>query len=445
MKRTMRKRKIIIVCVTILLVTTLLPVIAYEVVALKTKDRIYNNVDSIPYREVGMVLGTGPTTVTGHRNSYFYYRLDAAEELYKAGKVKYLLISGDNSRKDYSEPDVMKDTLIARGIPAEVIYLDYAGFRTLDSVVRSKKVFDQTSMTVISQRFHDERSIILGDWQDMDLIAFEAKETSSRFHKIRAHIREGFARVKLCIDMLIGKEPKFLGEPIEIGEGKIQKEVNNPIQTANNIKTEFANGLIIYYPQYTNIDLVAEQMPNPKDQDVLMCCEAAFTGQLLDEFKHSNIAGNHVCKGKLFKGYGAKSNTGCFAFYADDHSWKFAMGKYNQHIQAAADRGGMAFGQSMMIYNGVIQKVVVPKKPTSKNEYRALAELNGILCIIDSDGIVEFQSFVQSLKNAGVKHALYLDMGAGWNFSYYRDNNNNINYIHRAKTKYATNWIVFKK
>lgn len=200
----------------------LLPVVAYEVVALKTKDRIYNNVDSIPYREVGMLLGTGPTTVTGHRNSYFYCRLNAAEALYKSGKVKYLLISGDNSRKDYSEPDTMKDTLVARGIPAEVVFLDYAGFRTLDSVVRSKKVFGQTSMTVISQRFHDERSIILGDWQDMDLIAFEARETSSCFHRTRAHVREGFARVKLFIDMLINKEPKFLGEPIRIGKGIIE-------------------------------------------------------------------------------------------------------------------------------------------------------------------------------------------------------------------------------
>ena len=209
----------------------LLPLLSYIVVTYKTADRIYENVTDIPYNDVGMVLGTGPTTITGKVNSYFLFRIDAVEELYKAGKIKYILISGDNSRKDYSEPDVMKDSLVARGIPVEVIYLDYAGFRTLDSVVRSKKVFGQNKMTIISQRFHNERSIVLGDWQDMELIGYNAKETASRLHRIRAHIREGYARVKLFLDMFVGKQPKFLGEPIQIGEGKPQIEVNNQSPT----------------------------------------------------------------------------------------------------------------------------------------------------------------------------------------------------------------------
>jgi Uncharacterized membrane protein len=212
--------------VAALIIFIAMPTLCYYGIAYKAKDRIYEDVDKMPYREVGMVLGTGPTTVSGGRNSYFYYRLDATELLYKAGKIKFILISGDNSRKDYSEPDVMRDTLIARGVPSEAIYVDYAGFRTLDSVIRAKKVFGQNKMTVISQRFHNERSIALGDWQDMDLIAFDAKETSSTFHKVRAHVREGFARVKLLIDMLVDEQPKFLGEPIEIGDGMIQKDIN---------------------------------------------------------------------------------------------------------------------------------------------------------------------------------------------------------------------------
>lgn len=209
-----------------LFLIVVLPILAYSVVAYKASNRIYVDVTSVPYNEVGMVLGAGPTTVTGRSNSYFIHRLDATEELYKAGKIKFILISGDNSREDYSEPDAMKDSLVARGIPSEVIYLDYAGFRTLDSVVRSKKVFGQKKLTVISQRFHNERSIILGDWQDMDLIGYNAKETSSKFHRIRAHVREGYARIKLFLDILIGKQPKFLGNPIEIKEGKPQAEIN---------------------------------------------------------------------------------------------------------------------------------------------------------------------------------------------------------------------------
>lgn len=203
-----------------------LPILAYSVVAFKASKRIYDDVTSVPYNEVGMVLGTGPTTVTGRPNSYFIYRLDATEELYKAKKIKFILISGDNSREDYSEPDAMKDSLVARGIPSDVIYLDYAGFRTLDSVVRSKKVFGQKKLTVISQRFHNERSIILGDWQDLDIVGYNAKETSSKFHRIKAHVREGYARIRLLIDILIGTQPKFLCNPIEIKEGNPQIDVN---------------------------------------------------------------------------------------------------------------------------------------------------------------------------------------------------------------------------
>lgn len=220
------KRKYYYILLSGLFLLFILPVLAYSVVAYKAADRIYDDVKAIPYNEVGMVLGTGPTTVSGKANVYFSYRIDAVEELYKAGKIKFILISGDNSTKDYSEPDAMKDSLVARGIPSDVIYLDYAGFRTLDSVVRSKKIFGQNRMTVISQRFHNERSIILGDWQDMDLIGYNAKDTSLRFYHVKTHIREGYARIKLLLDIFVGKQPKFLGETIEIGDGKPQKEIN---------------------------------------------------------------------------------------------------------------------------------------------------------------------------------------------------------------------------
>ena len=222
----MKKRILRITISALVLVTIALPILCNCIVSNKTSDSIYDSIDSIPYNEVGMVLGTGPTTKTGRTNSYFLFRIDAVEELYKAGKIRYILISGDNSRKDYSEPDVMKDSLVARGIPSNVIYLDYAGFRTLDSVIRSKKVFGQNKMTVISQRFHNERSIVLGDWQGMELIGYNAKETGSRFYRIKAHVREGYARIKLFLDILFGKQPKFLGESIQIGEDTPQTGIN---------------------------------------------------------------------------------------------------------------------------------------------------------------------------------------------------------------------------
>lgn len=222
-----KNKKIIYTALAIMVFAFIvLPIICYSVVVYMTSDRIYSNTDLIPYNEVGLLLGTGPETKTGRPNSYFLNRIDAAEKLYKAGKIKYILISGDNSRKDYSEPDVMKNELMARGIPADIIYLDYAGFRTLDSVVRAKKIFGQTKMTVISQRFHNERSIMLGKWQDMELIGYNAKGTKSKRYRIRASIRESYARIKLFIDIIIGKQPHFLGKPIEIGEGKPQLDIN---------------------------------------------------------------------------------------------------------------------------------------------------------------------------------------------------------------------------
>ena len=230
MKR--RNKTLAIVLCAVVLIGAIIPFAAYKIVADRASDRVYDNVDSIPFNEVGMVLGTNPMAVGGYINPYFADRIDAVVDLYNAGKIKYILISGDNSRKEYSEPDVMRDSLVARGIPAEVIYLDYAGFRTLDSVVRAKHVFGLNKLTVISQRFHNERSIFLGDWQGINLIGYNAKESTQTYYRIKNHLREGLARVKLFLDMLIGIGPKFLGKQIPIGKGMPQQDINNPTSPA---------------------------------------------------------------------------------------------------------------------------------------------------------------------------------------------------------------------
>lgn len=220
------KKKIIGIVIAFIAVLILTPVCFYKLVESKTADKLYDDVNSIPYNDVGMVLGTNPNTKYGKNNPYFYNRVDAVEKLYKAGKIKFVLISGDNKTKNYSEPDVMRKILIERGVPAEVIYIDYAGFRTLDSVIRAKSIFGQTKMTVISQKFHNERSIVLGEWQGMDLIGFNAKDVEVKRSKYKVIAREGFARVKLYLDMLVGKEPHFGGNPITIAEGNPQTELN---------------------------------------------------------------------------------------------------------------------------------------------------------------------------------------------------------------------------
>ena len=138
----------------------LLVIIACNVqVTKETKNLLYTQVAEVPAHKVGLLLGTNPYLKSGAPNKYFLYRIEAAVALYKAGKIEYILVSGDNHRNDYNEPEEMKQALMARGIPEEHIILDYAGFRTLDSVVRAKEVFGNDTFIVISQRFHNERAL----------------------------------------------------------------------------------------------------------------------------------------------------------------------------------------------------------------------------------------------------------------------------------------------
>lgn len=189
-------------------------VYANYVIGLKGEDT-YNTVSAIPKNNVGLLLGTSKYLINGHQNLYYKYRIDAAVQLYRAGKVNYILISGDNSTKNYNEPAMMKEDLVQRGIPENKLFLDYAGFRTLDAVVRSKAVFGQDSVTVISQQFHNERAMYLAEHKDIYAVGFNAKSVSARYG-FKTALREKFARVKVLIDLVLGVKPKFYGDSIEI-------------------------------------------------------------------------------------------------------------------------------------------------------------------------------------------------------------------------------------
>lgn len=187
-------------------------IICNVVVKQQAKGKMYSEVSEVPYRKVGLVLGTVPY-VNGHSNRYYQYRMDAAAELYFANKVSYLLLSGDNHVSHYNEPESMRQSLIERGVPDSVIYLDCAGFRTFDSMVRAKKVFAQDSVTVVSQQWHTERAIYIAGHYDLDAIAFCAKDyTGGRKVYLKNHLREALAKVKVILDLMVNKQPHFLGE-----------------------------------------------------------------------------------------------------------------------------------------------------------------------------------------------------------------------------------------
>lgn len=177
--------------------------------------RLYDDAAAVPHYRCALLLGTTPTVKSGNANKYFVYRIDACAALYKAGKIDRIIVSGDNRTSDYNEPEAMRRALVSRGIPSQAIFLDYAGFRTLDSVVRAKEIFGQSSFIVISQRFHNERAIFLASRHGIDAAGFNARDARLRYG-FKTRLRETFARVKVFADLLVGKKPHFLGEKINI-------------------------------------------------------------------------------------------------------------------------------------------------------------------------------------------------------------------------------------
>lgn len=176
---------------------------------------IYADVNQLPHNKVGLLLGTSKLLRSGAPNQYFKFRIEATVALFRAKKIDCVIISGDNSRMGYNEPLDMKQQLMRAGISDSCIFLDYAGFRTFDSVVRANKIFGQTSFTVISQKFHNQRAVYVAQQLELDAVGFNAQDVSA-YSGFRTQFREKLARVKVFVDFLFDKEPKFLGEPIQI-------------------------------------------------------------------------------------------------------------------------------------------------------------------------------------------------------------------------------------
>lgn len=180
--------------------------------------RLFDAATAVPDQRVGLVLGCTKKLRGGWSNPFFTTRIRAAAELYRAGKASVLIVSGDNHHEGYDEPTDMKTALIEAGVPENKITCDYAGFRTLDSVVRAKKVFGQDRITIVSQPFHNERAIYLARCNGIDAIALNAQDVKFEW-ALKIYIREVFARVKAVLDVnVLHTQPHFLGEPVKVAE-----------------------------------------------------------------------------------------------------------------------------------------------------------------------------------------------------------------------------------
>ena len=201
---------------TVVIALVLVMVICDGRVTRSAEPYLVDRVEDVPEVDVAVVLGTSERVSSGAPNRYFTHRIQAAAALYQACKVHHFILSGDNRRSDYNEPMAMRTALIQAGVDSTHITLDFAGFRTLDSMVRAKEVFGQQRFLVVSQRFHNERAVYIARARGIEAFGFDAPDVGSAYG-FRTQLREKLARVKVHLDDLFGVEPHFLGERVLLG------------------------------------------------------------------------------------------------------------------------------------------------------------------------------------------------------------------------------------
>jgi SanA protein len=183
-----------------------------------TEGKIFYTLKDMPSNDVGLVLGTSKFLITGKENKFFTYRMEAAARLYREGKIKFLVLSGNHDSVFYNEPNDMKKALMSLGVPENVMTLDYAGFRTYDSVIRCKEVFNQQKFTIISQSYHNARALFLANELGIDAVAFAAQDAPLN---LRNTVREFLARPKAILDVYLLDHSKYASKNgIDVKEEK---------------------------------------------------------------------------------------------------------------------------------------------------------------------------------------------------------------------------------
>lgn len=211
-------RRLKIGAIGLLLCTVMIILCANVWVVISTKDKVLTDINSLDGHKVALVLGTSKRLSSGASNPFFENRIKAAAQLFHEGKISHFILSGDNRKSNYNEPMQMKKALIKLGVPDSAITLDYAGLRTLDSIVRSKEIFGQEKITIITQSFHSYRALFISNYYDIDAVALVAQDSTSDT-PIRVYIREYFARTKAVLDLyVLNTAPRHLGEkePLDI-------------------------------------------------------------------------------------------------------------------------------------------------------------------------------------------------------------------------------------
>lgn len=207
---TKTKKRILLFATAPLLLLLIVVFGCHFIVVANASSRTFDSVDNIPHNRYGLLLATSPITPAGEKNPPFDARIDAATELFKAGKIDYIIASGGNYTATETfgcnEPIAIRDSLVARGIPIEAVLLDYEGTRTLNSIAKVKKQINIDSITFISQKYHNQRAIYLADHYDIFAVGYNADNSPDGSQRFKNSVREYFARVKLFVDIISGKD-----------------------------------------------------------------------------------------------------------------------------------------------------------------------------------------------------------------------------------------------
>lgn len=179
----------------------------------QTNALIYNSANKVPKESVGIIFGAGIRN--GRPSKYLKDRLDAGIELYRQKKIDKILLSGDNGSDEHDELTVMKLYCREHGVDTTKVFLDYAGFDTYSTMYRAKQIFNIESAVLVSQEYHLNRAIYVGNQLGVKSVGMAADVGEYRkYHYVR--FRECFTVCKAVIDVVRGRKPHFMGNKVDI-------------------------------------------------------------------------------------------------------------------------------------------------------------------------------------------------------------------------------------
>ncbi len=204
--------QLLLICIALIII---IGFSANLIIMLSNRSKLFDDIEKIQHNHAALVLGTSRHLKSGDLNPFFKNRIEAAVKLFENGKINCIIVSGDNRSIYYNEPKQMKQELIKAGIPDSLIFMDSAGLRTLDSVIRAYEVFEQNEFTIISQKFHNQRALFIAQQNNINAIAFNAEDVENSA-KTSTFFREFFARIKVFMDIVFNTKPLITEEKINI-------------------------------------------------------------------------------------------------------------------------------------------------------------------------------------------------------------------------------------